>query len=53
VVEKGLTVGDRVVTNGQYRLRPKSKVAIIASTGKQDVAVEDAPDAAAPTKARP
>ena len=53
VVEKGLSVGDRVVTNGQYRLRPKSKVAIIAGTGKQDVAVEDAPDAAAPTKARP
>ena len=54
VVEKGLTVGDRVVTNGQYRLRPKSKVAIIASTGKQDVAVEDATsDSAAPAKTGP
>jgi multidrug efflux system membrane fusion protein len=42
VVEKGLAAGDQVVTNGQYRLRPKSRVAIIAKTAKENVAEDDA-----------
>lgn len=42
VVEKGLALGDQVVTNGQYRLRPKTRVAIMSRTAKkEDVAEED------------
>lgn len=41
VVQKGLDPGDRVVTNGQYRLRPKTRVAIIGKTAQENVAQED------------
>jgi multidrug efflux system membrane fusion protein len=42
VVQKGLAAGDEVVTNGQYRLRPKTRVAIIAKTANENVAEDDA-----------
>ncbi|MDF2998379.1 MAG: efflux transporter periplasmic adaptor subunit [Xanthobacteraceae bacterium] len=41
VVKKGLAAGDQVVTNGQYRLRPKTLVAIIAKTANENVAQDD------------
>lgn len=42
VVKNGLQPGDQVVTNGQYKLRPKTRVAIIPQSANENVAEDDA-----------
>lgn len=42
VVKSGLEAGDQVVTNGQYKLRPKTRVAIIPQSANENVAEDDA-----------
>ncbi|MBP2228609.1 multidrug efflux system membrane fusion protein [Azospirillum agricola] len=51
IVESGLTPGERVVVDGQYRLQPGSRVRIVDPAAAQPMA--GAPSAAAPAGAPP